>query len=229
VPTLIARRASRGGGAPRRRWLGIASVGVLLGACGASSVPFGEGWGPTRTPTPDPNEVLPTALQALAIAVPELRPRHSGGVVLSLAADQDGGRIRQWVVDIWAPDRGRSYHYPVVAGTLHGAVASSTVGPGGLAYIMTLADERPPEDLVDSDRALALADAAGAEVFKREGSAELRTISLSGRLDGSLRWRLFFSRLKSGNVTLSVEIDARSGAITQYVDGRLTPIATRRP
>lgn len=192
-------------------------------------MPFGEGWGPTHTPTPDPNEVLPTALQALAIAVPELRQRHSGGLVLSLATDQEGGRIRQWVVDVWVPDRGRSYHYPVVAGALHGAVASSTVGPGGLTHIVTLSDERLPEDLIDSDRALALADAAGAEVFKREGSAELRTMSLSGRLDGSLRWRLFFSRLMSGNVTLSVELDAKSGAITQYLDGRLTPVPTRRP
>jgi hypothetical protein len=235
VACQIRRPIAPAGGRTRRTWLWVSGAAALLGACGAAGGEVdGTAVGPGETPAPPDDSGLPTALQAVAIAAPQLRQRHPAGVVIQLSGTtrrserEWGAVVREWVVDVWAPERGRSLQYTVIAGALHETATSSTVGPGGLPPIMPLAAERVPEDLVDSDRALALADAAGAAAFKRESGGQLRTMSLLGRLDGTLRWKIFYSRLNSGNVALKVELDGQTGAVTRLEDERLTPVPTRQ-
>ena len=139
--------------------------------------------------------------------------------------------VRDWSVDVWAPELGRRIQYPVRAGVLHEAGTSSTIPPGGLAHIMALADEQVPADVIDSDQAIALADAAGAAEFKQAERAELRTIGISGKLDGSLVWDIFVSRIAAAadpGVSISIEMDARTGAIHRFRDGRAERAANAR-
>ena len=191
---------------------------------------------PTRTPTvvstPEP---IFTALQALAIALPQLRQLHRRGLVMGVSGGtrvgpaEYLGHVREWVIDVWAPEQGRRRQYSVVGGVLQSAATSSMIPPGGLAHIMAFAGEAIPSDVMDSDRAIGLADAAGAAEFKETERAQLRTIELSGRLDGSLVWYLFISRIGIDGIALDVDVDARTGAIRRYQDERVMTTPTPRP
>jgi hypothetical protein len=184
---------------------------------------------------------VPTALQALGIAVPQLRQRHPEGLVMGISgstrvfdsrvvgSSEYLDYVRDWVLDVWAPGQRRRIQYPVRAGVLHDAGTSSTIPPGDLAHIVALADEQIPTDVMDSDRAIVLADVAGAAEFKQEAGAILRTIDLSGKLDGSLIWELFYSKLGSPLDRLVIELDARAGNITLYRDYRRDPAASGTP
>ena len=173
---------------------------------------------------------LPTPLQALEGAAPQLRQRHPQGQVLQIAGDVVRGKVRRWTLDIWAPEDRVTYGYPVAAGILQSPLSSSTVGPGGLPPIMLLTAERPPADLIDSPKAADLAGAAGAAAFVRETGAELKTMALIGKLNGALVWQLFYGKPLSMRDRLSVELDARTGAVTRYDDARTaaTPTAAQR-
>jgi hypothetical protein len=252
----VTRKPALGaGGGTRRRAAGsgLATLLALLAGCGSfaarptdsggsptAGVPRATAPGgltlvpaPTRTPTvtPTPEPVF-TALQALEIALPRLRQLHPRGLVMGISGSTRISRtewapdVREWVVDVWVPDQGRSLQYGVVAGVLRGAATSSTISPGGLAPVMPLADELLPADLIDSDRAEELADSAGAGDFKRQERAQLRMIDLGGRLDGSLVWHVFMSRLGTDGASLVVDVDARTGAILALQDGRLRPTQT---
>ena len=185
--------------------------------------------------TPEPAALLPTALRALEIAVPRLRQVHPRGLVMNISGSTRVGRyeyvdhVREWVIDIWAPELGRRRQYSVETCLLRGAATSSTIPPGGLAPVMALADEHLPSDVMDSDRAIALADAAGAAEFQRAERAQLRTIDLGGRLDGSLLWRLFISRIGFDGASLDVDVDARTGEIRRYSEERAAPTPTPPP
>ena len=215
-----------------RRMLFRRATKALLSLPAAASL---QSCAPTLGAPPRPTSVaadgaVPTALQALEVATPLLRQRHPEGQVKQLAGNVERGYVRQWVLDVWAPERSRRYQYPVVAGVLQEAGTSSTIPPGGLPPIMTLRQTDQPRDLIDSPKAIELAAAAGAASFVRETGAELKTMALIGDLSGTIVWTLFYGKPLSMRDRLSVELDARTGAVTRYDDARVTatPTAARR-
>ena len=219
----------------RRRCATRALTIAGLSTCAATWGQETEATEPEETPSAEPlAQPVPTALQALAIALPHLGQRHPHGLVMSITGSTRLSRtewapdVREWVIDVWAPEQGRSLQYSVAAGVLRGASTSSTISPGGLAPIMALADGHPPGDVLDSNAAIALAEAAGAAEFQRAERAQLRTIDLGGRLDGSLLWHLFISRIGIDGVSLVIDVDARTGEIRRYTDERVEPTPTPR-
>ena len=226
----------------RRRLMGLAlAVVAPLAACAVQPLQLGDpddgGQAPAATPETPPL----TALQALAVGAPLLRQRHPRGLVMGVSGStrvfdsrvvgtyEYLDYVRDWVLDVYAPEETCRIQYPVRAGVLHEAGSSSTISPGGLAHVMALADEHFPDDLLDSDAAVALADAAGAAEFKRAERAQLRTMGLSGKSDGSLVWDVFISRIADGprmGISITLELDARTGAINSLRDGRVERTAT---
>lgn len=185
----------------------------------------------TGTPRRDQ---FPTALEALGLLLPLLQRKHGHGVVAGISSLDDeprDARFAVWGVTVWVPEDVSDLVYRVVRG-------EPRAGPGGSLRqvrgdpltappaLMRLNGEQVPR-VIDSDRAVAIAEEAGGREFRRRTGAHVQSASLRPRDDGRSTWRLFYTRFYTTSQA-SVEIDVDTGEIIGVEGGIAVPTPTPR-
>lgn len=184
----------------------LALLGAALTACGTGR----GGESAQKAPV--------TALEALRIALPELRLAHPDGVVESIYAVSGTGQelTAVWGISVWIPSEARVRMYHV----RDSAVRPSSSSTGGAAPVaaplVTLGSESFPS-LLDSDRALAAVDAAGAAAFKRSSGVRLLSISLRGQRDGRITWEMTYGKPLT-DLAAAALVNAVTGEVISYVE-----------
>lgn len=194
----------------------LGSVAALQAACGP---PAGAGGVPRLT----------TGLEALRIALPDLRRRHADGAVVSVAtvdaeARPDGPESWGIGIDTRDADNELWFIYVVERGVLRVGPAARSVTPS--------ASPRPPRGLMqlgepvpgvmDSDEAIRVAEASGGRRFRERTGAVVRTMRLAanGPDESPNVWSIYYVGAQSHSYRqLSLVLDASTGQLIKLAEG----------
>lgn len=159
-----------------------------------------------------------TAIDAVRSVSDELHRRHADGAVAMIAgASVDAsGRDQQWTLTVVEPEKRREFEYVVVGGGLRGPEHSTEMTREHIAFPLA---GGAPRDFVDSDRAVQIAERAGAATYRQRSGANLVGAHLFVDHRGVPVWFLWYA--KSGATpTAMAEIDARNGQVLLYEEER---------
>jgi hypothetical protein len=155
----------------------------------------------------------PTAFQALQSSLPALRRLHPQGSVVEIS--DRNARLDQpataWRILLWDPSREHQVGYRVQYGVLFGPPWESPTTTNDRSAIWPLEQDTPPA-LIDSDEALARAEAAGGRRYREELGGQLFVLQLEGAPDRRLVWTAGYGRYYE-HTGLEIALDARTGEI----------------
>jgi hypothetical protein len=163
-----------------------------------------------------------SALSAVTQVLAELRRFHPDATVVYMASVSvtPDGRDRHWIVHVAVPDQRLIRHYRVQNGRLADSGSSSGMTRESQPFLFSVASGAPPA-MVDSTRAVEIADQAGASAYKQRTRVVLRNMLLYVSTDGVPVWFVGYSKPDT-TLSATAEIDARTGQVLHYEEERVT-------